>query len=285
MKGMGDIVGDEGVLFRQIGPEINHEGLGQVYRLMEEATEQEVDTQIKEDKKNFQIDPTLPEENHRYAAKLQIGFEKFLIENQYDGFSVNFDAFREDGRFKQIHMLAASNLMAKGYAYSNEGDAHTATLVGAAHIIGEAGHFTEMYSLDFVKDSALMSHMGEGNWKIARKDRSIKLIDRELEIGGLSNPPTVVFSAQPGPATIVSLASIAGKGYRLIASEGEILDTEELIDVPMPYFHFKPDTGIREAMDNWLLAGGTHHQALNLGRIGKRWHMLSNMLEITYIGV
>lgn len=285
MKGMGDIVGDEGVFLRTIGPEIHHEGLGQVYDCMQTATGEEISTQMAEDRKNFEIDPNLPEENHRYAAKLQLGFEKFLRQHRYDGFSVNFDAFKEDGRFEQIHMLAASNLMAKGYAYSNEGDAHTAALVGAARVLAGYGHFTEMYSLDFERDSALMSHMGEGNWKIARKDRPIRLIDRELEIGGLSNPPTVVFSAQPGPATIASLVSLAGKGYRLVASEGEILDTPELPAVPMPCFHFRPKAGIREAMDNWLLAGGTHHQALHLGHHARRWRMLAGILGIEYTEV
>ncbi|HVP18925.1 MAG TPA: arabinose isomerase, partial [Spirochaetia bacterium] len=31
MKGMGDIVGDEGVILRKLGVEINHEGIGQVF--------------------------------------------------------------------------------------------------------------------------------------------------------------------------------------------------------------------------------------------------------------
>jgi L-arabinose isomerase len=280
MKGMGDIVGDEGMLLRTIGPEINHEGLGQIHDCMRTVTEAETAAQMAEDRRNFEIDPKLPEENHRYAVKLQLGFEKFLRQFHYDGFSVNFDAFKEDGRFEQIHMLAASNLMAKGYAYSNEGDVHTATLVGATHALVGNGHFTEMYSLDFEKDSALMSHMGEGNWKIARKDRPIRLIDRELEIGGLANPPTVVFSAQPGPATITSLVSRAGMGYRLVVSEGEILDTSELPGVPMPYFHFRPRSGIKAAMDRWLLAGGTHHQTLNLGHYARRWRMLAGILGI-----
>jgi L-arabinose isomerase len=142
-----------------------------------------------------------------------------------------------------------------------------------------------MYSLDFKRDSALMSHMGEGNWKIARKDRPVRLIDRELEIGNLGNPPTVVFSAQPGPATIVSLVSLAGRGYRLVASEGEILDTPELPEVPMPYFHFRPKTGIKKAMNDWLLAGGTHHQSLNLGHHARRWQKLACMLGIEYVEV
>jgi L-arabinose isomerase len=285
MKGMGDIVGDEGYFQRKVGPEIYHEGIGQVHRYMEAVTDTQIDAQIDEDKKNFEIASDLPEENHQYAARLQLGFEHFLVEAGYDGFSVNFDAFKEDGRFSQIHMLAASNLMAKGYGYSNEGDIHTAAMVGAGHFLVGEGHFTEMYSLDFEKDSALMSHMGEGNWKIARKDRPVRLINRELEIGGLGNPPTVVFSAQPGPATIISLVSLAEGGYRLVTCQGEILNTEELIDVPMPYFHFRPETGIRRAMDNWLLSGGTHHEALTLGEFSRRWVMLSDILRIEHVGV
>ncbi len=252
---------------------------------MEGASGPEIDALEELDRKNFLVSAGLSRESHRYALRMQLGFEKFLERNGYDGFTVNFDSFKEDGRFRQIQMLAASNLMAKGYGYSNEGDVHTTAMVAAGHLIVGDGHFTEMYSLDFEKDSALMSHMGEGNWKIAREDRPIKLIDRPLEIGGLENPPTLVFSARPGKATMLSLASIAEYGYRLICSPGEILDTEELPGVPMPYFHFRPATGIRSAMDDWLLGGGTHHEALTLGAHHRRWKILARHLGIEYLEV
>ena len=64
--------------------------------------------------------------------------------------------------------------------------------------------------------------MGEGNWKIARKDRPVQLIDRPLGIGGLDNPPTVLFQAQPGPATLVSLVPVLGEQYRLVVTQGTI---------------------------------------------------------------
>ena len=35
---MGDIVGDEGNFQRVIGPEVNHEGIGQVAAIMEKVT-------------------------------------------------------------------------------------------------------------------------------------------------------------------------------------------------------------------------------------------------------
>lgn len=285
MKGMGDIVGNDEKLFRIIGPEVFFEGIGDIYKLMQEVTDKEIAESVAEDRKRFQVDPKLPLERHQYAARMQLAFERFLVENRFNGFSASFGVFAEDGRFKQINMLAASNLMAKGYGYSNEGDMHTAAMVGAGHVLVGDAHFTEMYSLDFEKDSALMSHMGEGNWKVARKDRPIKLIDRPLEIGGLDNPPTIVFSAEPGPGTLVSLAPLDEVDYRLVISEGEVLDTPEYPNVPMTYFHFKPDTGIRAAMDNWMRSGGTHHEAFTRGRTARRWELLCDMLGIDHVRV
>lgn len=285
LPGMGDIVGDDAAFFRKIGPEVNYESIGDVFRYMEVVTDKEVEAQMKEDGKNFKIDPNILKESHRYASRLQLGFEKLLVEKGYDGFSAHFDVFREDGRFKQIPILGASNLLAKGYGYAAEGDTNTVSMTGAGHVLIGDPHFTEMYSLDFEKDSALMSHMGEGNWKIARKDRPVKLIDRELEIGGLENPPTPVFSAEPGPATMISLASIVGDQFRLVISGGEVLDTEVLEDVPMPYFHFRPATGVRQCMDGWLQNGGTHHQILFLGDHVRKCTMLSQLLGIEHVVV
>ncbi len=285
MPGMGDILTDPAAFMRKIGPQADHVSLGLIYDLMQNASDQEVQDVIEENKKNFEIDPDLPEENHEYAARFQVGIEKFLQQHGYEGFSIYFDAVGDDGRFRQIHMMAASNLMAKGYGYAAEGDMCTTSLVAAGHTLSENAHFTEMYAMDFERDSVLQSHMGEGNWKIARKDNPIRLIDRPLGIGGLDNPPTVLFMAEPGEATLANLVALSGEEYGLVVSKGEILDTEELPNVEMPYFHFRPENGVREAIDGWLRNGGTHHQCLLLGDQTRRWKMLSQLLEIDYVEV
>ena len=69
-----------------------------------------------------------------------------------------------------------------------------------------------------------MSHMGEGNWRLAREDRPVRLIKRPLGIGGLDDPPTFLFQYRPGPATLATLVSLGGERFRLLVSEGEVLD-------------------------------------------------------------
>jgi L-arabinose isomerase len=282
MHNMGDILGDDAAFYRIFGLEVNHVTIGPVVRNMEAVTEKEIDAQIAEDKRNYAVDPKLSAESHRYAARMQLGYEKFLVENGYDGFSQFFDIYKEDGRLKQLPILGASNLLAKGFGYSAEGDTHVMALTMIGHMLSRDPHFTEMYSLDFGRDAALMSHMGEGNWKVARKDRPIKLIDRPLDIGDRENPPTPIFSIQPGPATLVSLVAIEGSAYRVVVSLGTILDTEEIPGIPMNYSFFKPDNGIRKSMDNWLALGGTHHEVLFLGDQTRRIRMFCEMKNLEY---
>lgn len=136
--------------------------------------------------------------------------------------------------------------------------------------------------MDWERDSVLISHMGEGNWRIARPDRPVRLIDRELGIGGLDNPPTPVFMARPGPATTAALIPLDGGRYRLLVARGEVLDTPELPKVEMHHFHFRPSAGMEHLMDQWLWLGGPHHFVLNLGDHVGRWRRLAELTELEY---
>lgn len=285
MPGMGDIVTDDAAFMRTLGPQIDQLSLGHLERRMQEVSDEAVAASVAADERRFEIDDALSDDAHRYASRFEVAIESFLEEEGYDGFSIYFDAVGDDGRFEQLHMLAASNLLAKGYGYAAEGDTSCTSLVTAGHQLAPDAHFTEMYAMDFERDSILQSHMGEGNWRIAREDRPVKLIDRELGIGGLGNPPTVLFMAEPGPATLVSLAPLGRDEYRLVVANGEILDADELPNVEMPYFHFQPDSGVRDCLDGWLEHGGTHHQCLHLGDVSRRWEMMGDMADIEVVHV
>jgi L-arabinose isomerase len=282
MNGMGDILYDPHSMLRVLGPAVVNENLGELFARVQSVSERETEVLIASHHDRFAVAPDLPRERHLYAARLELALRALLDEKAYQGFSFHFDAFGGDGRFQQLPLLAASDLMADGYGYAAEGDTSTASLMCAAQtMIGEA-HFSEMYAMDWERDSVLISHMGEGNWRIARADRPVRLIDRELGIGGLDNPPTPVFMAQPGPATTAALISLAGGRYRLLVGRGEVLDTPELPKVEMHHFHFRPQAGMEQFMDAWLRLGGPHHFVLNLGDHVGRWRRLAELLELDY---
>jgi L-arabinose isomerase len=282
MNGMGDILYEAPSLLRRLGPMIVSEDLGSLVARVEAASEAEVEQVLDRHAEVFEVSPELPRERHAYAARLEVAIRGLLEDKGYAGFSFHFDSIGGDGRFRQLPLLAASDLMADGYGYAAEGDTNTAALMCAAQtMIGEA-HFSEMYAMDWELDSVLISHMGEGNWKIARADRPVRLIDRELGIGGLGNPPTPVFSARPGPATTAALVPVEGEYYRLVVARGEVLDTPELPKVEMHYFHFRPESGMEPFLDEWLSLGAPHHFVTNLGDHTERWRRFAELVELEY---
>jgi L-arabinose isomerase len=127
-----------------------------------------------------------------------------------------------------------------------------------------------------------MSHLGEGNWRLAHPGRAVRLIKRPLGIGGLADPPTVLFQYRPGPATLAALTPLAGEDFRLVVAEGEVLDADELPALEMPYGRFRPDSGIRACMDAWLRLGGPHHQVLVPGREAATWSTFAELTGIEF---
>jgi L-arabinose isomerase len=285
MNGMGDVLYDPPALLRRVGPMVVNENLGELHRKMQTVSEAEVKELMSLHHERFAVSADLPQERHAYAARMELALRSMLEAGGYSGFSVHFEPVGKDGRFEQLPLLAASDLMADGYGYGAEGDTMTASLMCAGHMLIGDAHFSEMYAMDFTLGSVLVSHMGEGNWRVARKDRPIKLVDRELGIGGLGNPPTTVFSAEPGPATAASLAPLEGEEYRLVVGRGEVLDTPELPRVEMPYFHFRPASGVKAFMNRWLRNGGTHHFCTNLGDHVQRWRYLAELLDIDFVEI
>ncbi|MFE1166728.1 L-fucose/L-arabinose isomerase family protein [Nocardiopsis sp. NPDC058789] len=285
MNGMGDARVDETALLRALGPEVHVIAPGTLHRTMADLPEQAVNDLLSWEDEVFDVDVRLSREEREDHARMQLGIEHLLEESGCGAYSTHFDAIGEDGRFARLPMAAASTLMAQGYGFAGEGDVLAAAIVHAGHRLAGDGHFTEMYAMDFPSDSILMSHMGEGNWRLAREDEPTRMIKRPLGIGGLADPPTILFRYRPGPATLASLVSLGGERFRLVVAEGEVLDSPELPALEMPYGQFRPASGVRGCMDAWLRAGGTHHMVMNAGRIAQDWKVLCELAGIEYVQV
>jgi L-arabinose isomerase len=282
MNAMGDIRFDEHALLRALGPQVDSLATGALHAAAAAVPAGDVAALIAGEDGRFDIDAQLSADEREDHARMQLGLEAMLRDGGYGAYSTHFGAIAEDGRFARLPLAAASSLMAAGYGYAAEGDALTAALMSAAQTLLGETQFTEMYAMDFPSGSVLMSHMGEGNWRLAREDRPVRLIKRPLGIGGLADPPTFLFQYRPGPATLATLVSLGGERFRLLVSEGEVLETDELPNLEMPYGHFRPDTGLRACMDAWLRLGGPHHQVLNPGRQAEAWRTFAELAGLEF---
>ena len=277
MTGMGDLFVDDVRLYEKMGPEFCYSSIGVIHALMDEVTDNSIREEMELERDFFDIDPNMPKKAHAYAVRQYLAIKRFLKDGGYEAFSLHFETLGEDGRFVSLPFLAASNLLADGYGYAAEGDALCASAVRAAQLISENNaSFSEMYAMDYPSGSILMCHAGEGNWRMARKDRKPRLAYKVFNEGGLSNPPTTLFTPEPGRATIVSFAP-SNDGLRIAAAVGEITDRCDLTGCEMPYLFFKPDNRMENLAENWLEFGATHHETILYGDQIKVFRMLASM--------
>lgn len=90
---------------------------------------------------------------------------------------------------------------------------------------------------------------------MCRRDKKPFLMDRVFNEGGLSNPPTPIFTPEPGPAGVMSLVHVGGRTLPPRICPGEILDECSLRKIDMPYMFFRPASGVRACIKAWLGAG------------------------------
>jgi len=283
LAGMGDVVTDDMAVYRKLGPEFIYDSIGTVTKCVEQVSRREIDERVALERELFTVDPQMPPERHAYAVKLYLGLKRYVEENGYAGYTAHFEEFGADGRYTQLPLLAASNLLADGYGYAAEGDASGAAMVAAMHTLCGQANFSEMYMMDLKRDAILLCHAGEGNWKTCRKDQKPFLMDRVFNEGGLSNPPTPIFAPDAGRASLISIVHLSGERFRLVVSHGTLPEQPKLNKIDMPYIFFQPDSGAATLARSWLEAGGTHHETVVYGEYRARIRLLAQLLGIEYL--
>lgn len=285
LAGMGDVVTDDMAFYRKIGAEFVYDSIGAVQSFCAGITTEQIEQRIAYEHTVFEVDSTLTHEAHSEAVRMYLGIKEYLKNGGYSGYTAHFEEFGADGRFVQLPLLAASNLMADGYGYAAEGDATCAALGSAMNTLCGESNFTEMYMMDLKRNAILFCHAGEGNWSVARPDKKPFLANREFSEGGLANPPTPIFTPRLGKCSVLSLVHISGEKFRLVCAHGEVLDKADLTKCDMPYMFFTPQSGVRQCVEKWMENGGTHHEIVVFGEYTQRIKLLCKIMNIEYVEV
>lgn len=211
-------------------------------------------------------DPAEFKQHVSVQAQIELGFEKFLAEKDYQAIVTHFGDL---GSLKQLPGLAIQRLMQKGYGFGAEGDWKTAAMVRLMKIMtagkedAKGTSFMEDYTYNFVpgKEGILQAHMLEVCPTIADGPVSIKV--NPLSMGDREDPARLVFTAKEGPAVATSLVDL-GHRFRLIINEVDCKKTEQpMPKLPVATAFWTPKPNLPVGAEAWILAGGAHHTAFS----------------------
>jgi len=176
--------------------------------------------------------------------------------------------------------------MGEGFGFGGEGD-----LIAAAgstflnRLMPPAG-FTEIFTMDFGGNSLFLSHMGEMNIAMARKDRRPVLRARPTPITRTRERQlALVASLEPGPATLAALTLGPNHRWRFIAAPVAVEDFGPLPDMAVPHSKVRPAGDVRDFLTAYAKAGGPHHNALCFGDARPRLRRAAAMLDADYVEI
>ena len=199
-------------------------------------------------------------------AGIEIGFERFLTEKNYQAIVTHFGDL---GSLQQLPGLAIQRLMEKGYGFGGEGDWKTAAMVRLMKIMtsgmkdAKGTSFMEDYTYNLVpgKEGILQAHMLEVCPTISEGPIGIKVCP--LSMGDREDPARLVFTSKTGPAVAASLIDL-GNRFRLIINEVDCKKVEKpMPKLPVATAFWTPRPNLATGAESWILAGGAHHTAFS----------------------
>jgi len=271
MRNVAVTEGDKVEAQIKFGWEIDAYNITDISEYVQQVSQTEINTLVEEyySKYDIILNGSDPEEfkNHvAVQAGIEIGFEKFLEEHNYNAIVTNFEML---SGLKQLPGLAIQRLMEKGYGFGGEGDWKTAAMVRLMKLMtqgikdAKGTSFMEDYTYNLVKgkEGILQAHMLEVCPTVANGPISIKV--NPLSMGDRQDPARLVFTSKVGKGIATSLIDM-GNRFRLIVSDVECLPQ----DIPMPKLpvataFWRPEPNLVTGTEAWILAGGAHHTAFS----------------------
>lgn len=237
-------------------------------------------------RRSYALAEDLTEADLDVTARAELSLRSIVSDQRLDGLSYQFLAFGEDGRTETLPFVAMSRMMADGVGFAGEGD-----LVGAAgawllNRLCPPASFSEIFTIDFQGNAMLLSHMGEANVAMARKDCKVPLVAGPHPITRTrSRQLALVTAFEPGPATLCALTLGPGGRWRLIVSPVAIDDFGPLARMPVPHCKVVAPIDVRRWLTRYAEAGGPHHHAICYGDARPRLRLVAKMLGADYCEV
>ena len=271
MRNVAVTEGDKVEAQIKFGWEVDAYPVNEIAEYVSAVSKGDIDALVEEyyNKYDMILDGRDPEEFKKHVAVqagIEIGFERFLEEKNYQAIVTHFGDL---GALKQLPGLAIQRLMEKGYGFGAEGDWKTAAMVRLMKIMAagtkdaKGTSFFEDYTYNLVKgrEGILQAHMLEVCPTIA--DGKISIKECPLSMGNREDPARLVFTAKEGHGIATSLIDL-GDRFRLIINDVEVKKAEKpMPKLPVATAFWTPEPSLETGAAAWIYAGGAHHTAFS----------------------
>ena len=293
MRNVAVTEGDKVEAQIKFGWEVDAYPVNEVVEAVNAVSQADIDTLVEEyyDKYDILLEGRDPEEFRKHVAvqaQIELGFERFLEEKNYQAIVTHFGDL---GALKQLPGLAIQRLMEKGYGFGAEGDWKVAAMVRLMKIMtagmkdAKGTSFMEDYTYHFEPGNEMLlgSHMLEVSPQCAAETPKIQV--HPLGIGDREDPARLVFKAKTGKGIVVTLVDM-GDRLRMICNDVECKEqVNDMPKLPVAGVLWKPLPNLQTSAEAWIYAGGAHHSVLSYSLTAENMRDFANIMGIEFIHI
>ena len=277
--------GDKVEAQRKLGWQVNTWAVGDLVKVMNEVTEEEIDQLMETYKASYDI-ATDDIASIRYQAREEIAMKKML---DAEGCMAFANTFQDLYGMEQLPGLASQHLMAQGYGYGGEGDWKVSAMTAIMKAMGENGNgasaFMEDYTYHLVEgqEYSLGAHMLEVCPSVAADRPRIEV--HPLGIGNRKDPARLVFEGKAGSGIVASLIDMGGR-LRLIVQDIEaVKPIMDMPNLPVARVMWRAMPDLTTGVECWITAGGAHHTVLSYDVTAEQMHDWARMMDIEFVHI
>jgi L-arabinose isomerase len=248
------------------------------------VTDAQVDERMSLAREVFDLDPSVQEDDFRWAAQVSVGLDQLVQDFDLDSL-----AYYHRGLEGELHerlgagmILGASLLTARGIPSVGEYELRTSLAMLIVDRLGGGGSFTEFQALNFRDDVVEMGHDGPAH--LAISDHRPLLRGLGTYHGKRGFGVSVEFDVKHGPVTTFGIAQQRDGRFTFVAAEGTVVDGPLLaIGNTTSRVDFGCDPG--EWTDAWCATGVSHHWALGTGHLVPQLRAVADLMDIELVEV
>jgi L-arabinose isomerase len=247
---------------------------------VESVPDADVDRRMGDVRQIFDLQPSVHEEDFRWAARVSLGLDRLVQD-----FDLDSVAYYHRGLDGEVHerlgagmILGASLLTARGVPAAGEYELRTSLAMLIVDRLGGGGSFTELQALNFRDNVVEMGHDGPAH--LAISDAKPLLRGLGVYHGKRGWGVSVELGVRTGPVTVVGIAQQRDGRYAFVVSEGSVVPGPLLqIGNTTSRVDFGCDPGVWT--DAWSASGISHHWALGTGHLADDVRAVADLVGST----
>lgn len=277
--GMMDLYVDENALMKQFGMMTQFLMWEDVIACAEQVSEEEKNANLQKLREVFEIPPSVSQEELDNVGYMYGGYMRIVEKHNL---AILANHFEKEMVGREVELMAALNpahtlMLRDGIACTVEGDIKGAIAMTILKQIAGSANLTELYSMDFHKDVAIIGHSGASDPCIS--DQKPVLKTTNVFHGKSGKGFTTQAIPRNGEITMLAMTMKADGSFKMVAAEG-MVEPGEILNLGDTNCRVRFAVPMREFINRWCMAGPSHHGVMGSGSHIEALEAVAKVLDV-----